>query len=287
MLGRWRASEPRVRALRPEDRDAATELCAHNPVANVLAAVQLETLGVRRFLGGGLVGAFDRHGLRGMCWMGANLIPVGLESEQLLDLMADYFRDRGRRCSSIVGPAEQVHGLWQRLGGAWPRPREIRGNQPSMAISTAPAVPPDPLVRLSTDDDLDILVPACVAMFTEEVGYSPLVNGGAYAARVQELVHTRRSFIRTDTTPQGRRVVFKAEVGALALGVAQVQGVWVHPDLRGQGIAAGGMAAVVELIRAELAPTVSLYVNDFNAPALATYRRAGFQQVGTYATVLF
>ncbi|WP_258933656.1 hypothetical protein [Nesterenkonia pannonica] len=36
-----------------------------------------------------------------------------------------------------------------------------------------------------------------------------------------------------------------------------------------------------------LAPTVSLYVNDYNAPALSTYRRVGFDQVGTYATVLF
>ncbi|HLS49114.1 MAG TPA: GNAT family N-acetyltransferase, partial [Actinomycetaceae bacterium] len=232
-------------------------------------------------------GAFDRGRLLGMCWMGANLVPVALDSEPLLQTMAEYFRDRGRRCSSIVGPADQVHGLWQRLAGSWPRPREIRGNQPSMAISTTPQVAPDPDVRLSVVEDLDILVPACVAMFTEEVGYSPLVNGGAYAARVEELVHTRRSFIRTDTTSEGRRVVFKAEVGAMALGVAQVQGVWVHPELRGRGIAAAGMAAVVELVRAELAPTVSLYVNDFNAPALATYRRAGFTQVGTYATVLF
>jgi predicted GNAT family acetyltransferase len=32
---------------------------------------------------------------------------------------------------------------------------------------------------------------------------------------------------------------------------------------------------------------VSLYVNDFNAPALATYRRVGFRQVGTFASVLF
>jgi hypothetical protein len=33
--------------------------------------------------------------------------------------------------------------------------------------------------------------------------------------------------------------------------------------------------------------TASLYVNSFNAPALAAYRRIGFRQVGRYATVLF
>jgi predicted GNAT family acetyltransferase len=32
---------------------------------------------------------------------------------------------------------------------------------------------------------------------------------------------------------------------------------------------------------------VSLYVNAYNLPALAAYRRVGFRQVGTFATVLF
>ena len=35
------------------------------------------------------------------------------------------------------------------------------------------------------------------------------------------------------------------------------------------------------------APSVSLYVNDFNVRAVRTYLRVGFRQVGTFATVLF
>ena len=31
---------------------------------------------------------------------------------------------------------------------------------------------------------------------------------------------------------------------------------------------------------------VSLYVNDYNAPAMALYRSLGFEQVGLFATVL-
>jgi uncharacterized protein len=66
-----------------------------------------------------------------------------------------------------------------------------------------------------------------------------------------------------------------------------VQGVWVDPQLRGKGLGTAGMAAVVNLCLDEIAPVVSLYVNDFNAPALATYARVGFSRVGTFATVLF
>ena len=59
------------------------------------------------------------------------------------------------------------------------------------------------------------------------------------------------------------------------------------PDLRGRGLAAPGMAAVVELALREIAPVVSLYVNDFNHAARATYRRVGFADVGTFMSVLF
>jgi predicted GNAT family acetyltransferase len=47
------------------------------------------------------------------------------------------------------------------------------------------------------------------------------------------------------------------------------------------------MAAVVAATRASIAPVVSLYVNAYNERAVAAYRRVGFEQVGTFATVLF
>jgi predicted GNAT family acetyltransferase len=47
------------------------------------------------------------------------------------------------------------------------------------------------------------------------------------------------------------------------------------------------MAAVVTEARRAIAPVVSLYVNNFNAPARAAYQRAGFRQVGEFMSVLF
>ena len=72
-----------------------------------------------------------------------------------------------------------------------------------------------------------MLLPACIAMFTEEIGVSPLAgDGGAlYRARVTELVTQGRAYARIEDG----RVLFKAEVGAATSPVCQVQGVWVRP----------------------------------------------------------
>jgi hypothetical protein len=47
------------------------------------------------------------------------------------------------------------------------------------------------------------------------------------------------------------------------------------------------MAAIVVEAAQSIAPLVSLYVNDFNEPARATYRRVGFTDTGRLMSVLF
>ena len=48
-----------------------------------------------------------------------------------------------------------------------------------------------------------------------------------------------------------------------------------------------GMAAVVRLIQAEVAPVVSLYVNEWNTAARAAYERVGFRETALFSTVMF
>lgn len=224
--------------------------------------------------------------IAGVCWIGGNIVPVAVP-EEAVDALVREIRRRGRRYSSIVGAADQVRAVWDAVGGAFGRAREIRRAQPHLEINSRPSIAPDPRVQPTTTADADILLPAAVAMFTEEVGYSPLTGGGGYERRVRSLVAGGRSLSRIEETERGREVIFKADLGTIGFGVTQVQGVWVHPRFRGQGLAAPGMAAVVNYAHQNFAPTVSLYVNDFNTPALATYARVGFARTGTFATVLY
>jgi predicted GNAT family acetyltransferase len=100
---------------------------------------------------------------------------------------------------------------------------------------------------------------------------------------VQQLISRGWSFARFE----GDRLVFKAEVACASPYAAQIQGVFVPKDRRGEGLAVSGMAAVVDLVRREIAPTVSLYVNDWNTPARRAYERVGFRETARFSTVMF
>ncbi|MET9955713.1 GNAT family N-acetyltransferase [Streptomyces sp. NPDC006339] len=275
-----------TRVLEPADLGAALAVLESAPVENafVTARVQLAGLDPWR-LGGEMWGWYADGELRSLCYSGANLVPI-CAGPEAVRAFADRARRVGRRCSSIVGPAEPTARLWSLLEPTWGPARDIRAHQPLMVAEEPSAtVAPDPLVRRVRKDEMDVIMPACVAMFTEEVGVSPMAGDGGllYQARVAELVGAGRSFARIEDG----KVVFKAEIGAATRQACQIQGVWVAPEHRGKGLSETGMAAVLQYALTDIAPIVSLYVNDYNTPARAAYRRVGFQEVGAFMSVLF
>lgn len=259
-----------------------------DPVSACMVAARVETAGLDPWRLGGEMWGSDSRPMRGrvdgLCFSGPNLIPLK-GTVSAMRMFADRARRRGRMCSSLVGPAEQVLTLWDELQSDWGPAREVRADQPLMALSANPMVAPDPLVRQVRPSELGRYLPAAIAMFIEEVGIDPCAeDGGAgYRARVSELIAAGRAFARFEHG----EVVFKAEIGAMSSRVGQIQGVWVRPDRRGAGIGTAGTAAVAHRLVHHLNRTASLYVNGYNHVAQAAYRRIGFEQVGQYATVLF
>ncbi|MET8329356.1 GNAT family N-acetyltransferase [Streptomyces sp. NPDC005181] len=275
-----------TRVLEPSDLGAALAILESEPVANAFVTSRVQIAGLDPWrLGGEMWGWYADGRLRSLCYSGANLVPI-CATPEAVRAFADRARRAGRRCSSIVGPAEQTTQLWRLLEPGWGPAREVRANQPLMVTeSPAADVTPDPLVRRIRKDEIEVLMPACVAMFTEEVGISPLAGDGGllYQARVAELIGAGRSFARIEDG----KVVFKAEIGAATSQACQIQGVWVAPEHRGRGLSETGMAAVLRHALADVAPVVSLYVNDYNTAARKAYTRVGFREVGTFMSVLF
>lgn len=275
-----------TRVLEPAELEAALAVLDRDPVSNAFVTARVRAAGLDPWrLGGEMWGWYSGGRLESLCYAGANLVPV-CATPEAVRAFATRARRSGRRCSSIVGPAASTAELWSLLEPSWGPARDVRAHQPLMITDRMPAdVTPDPRVRRVRKDEMDVIMPACVAMFTEEVGVSPLAGDGGllYQARVAELVGAGRSFARVEDG----RVVFKAEIGAATPHACQIQGVWVAPEHRGRGLSETGMAAVLRYALDEVAPVVSLYVNDYNLAARAAYRRVGFREVGAFMSVLF
>ncbi len=274
-----------TRALRPATAEAALRLALADPLTNALAGSRLVEL---RHSAGALSREFSMVGPdlapRGVLWSGANACPVGADDEAL-DRFTERLAARGRTTSSLVGPRPAIERMWTAVGPAWGHAREYRWSQPLLEAVDAPSVQPDPAIRPALRGEEELVFPASVAMFREEVGTDPTAydGGRGYYRRVAELAGLGRTYVLVEHG----RVVFKADVGAIFGDVAQLHGVWVDPARRGRGIARRAMAAVTEQVRRDHAPRVSLYVNDFNEPARRAYAASGFRQVGELATILF
>lgn len=273
-----------VRSLTVRDAAEVERLLRASPAGHCFIASRLEAAGGDLARLGFEAWGYEVEGrITSALFLGANVVPVATD-DAARAAFAARLRLSGRRGSSLVGFADEVLDLWRLIEPSWGPAREVRPAQPLLTIDHPCTEAADPDVRLVRPHEMEILLPACIAMFTEEVGVSPVAGGthSAYRARIAELIREGRALARID----GNRVVFKAEIGAVSSEACQVQGVWVDPALRGRGLAVPGMAAVIDYALAHLAPVVSLYVNDFNSAARATYARVGMVESGRFATVL-
>ncbi len=268
-----------IRRLTDADAVAVDMLLQRDPVANNFL---ISKFGQQRIGVADTMGAFD-EGLRALVYLGGNVVPAGEDVDAVAQLGALAAR-RPRRTAAIVGLVSNVRPFWAEVLGAWGPAREERFDQPLLEAIAPPDVAADPRVRPARIEELDLLFGPSVAMFTEEVGVSPLLGSteAAYRSRLSWLVRQGRVLCCTDSAG----VLFKAEVTSITGQACQIQGVWVRPDARGSGVASAAMVAVVEQARRD-APRVSLYVNHYNGAARSAYRHAGFRQVGTMASVHF
>lgn len=276
---------PRLRVLGQGDLEAVMGLLTAHPVENLFVLARVASFGLARLALGCDVYGVERDGqLVSVLHAGSNLVPVAAD-EQAIKLYVRHLGPR-RQANSIMGRSDQVRMLWEGLsrahGQGWSRTRDVRPRQPLMTIDGPPRVEGDPRVRRITMADFEAYFDAAVAMYTEEVGVSPLDASGSYRYYVRTLILNGRAF----GIVEDGKVVFKTDIGSVFGPYCQIQGVWLAPELRGQGASVPAMAQVVNLVAPEH-PHQSLYVNDYNVRARRLYEACGFTTAGEFATVLY
>ncbi len=230
----------------------------------------------------GLTMSRDHRGrVTGLAYLSGQCV-LAADDDVALDAMAVELR-KHRALRSIVGPRAAASGLWSRVQ-TWHRPPElVRACQPLYAMEPEMLVDiADVPVRAAFVEEAEVVARHSAEMILVELGYDPRTHHAGWVAGVRRAIAAGVWWVWiVDGVLR-----FQCNVGPRTEHTAQIQGVWTPPELRGHGYATAALAAVARRLLVREA-TLSLYVNDFNAPAMALYERIGFARVGEFATYLF
>ena len=276
-----------LRSLGESDRDRALAFLEREPLLNayLISKILDEGMTASQFLevksGGSPVCLAS---VASNVVMGVAPESTAEEREVAIALLGERILGRAIPVRAIISDATLVEMLWRHLRIRLDPPTVVRMNQPIYSLKQADEVLPDlQRVRYAGLDDLDVLVPACAAMHREEVGIDPLERDAAgYRQRIRELILKRRSLVLAER----RKIVFKCEFSAVTSATVQLMGLWTSPDFRRQGYARSGLREICGHILRQR-KVVTLFVNDFNTPAIRLYESLGFQPIGRNCALIW
>ncbi len=270
----------RLETLASAQVPEALAYLAQRPFDNVYVSWLIATKQVAR--GDVAIWRDDAGSIAGLCYFGLQVVPFGDDPQAL-----EAFGLRARRATAtrmIVGPRPAVEAVWEFARTAFRVPSAIRRSQPLYRLERAELAfsRTDADVGLASLTELDEIASHSARMIAGENGGDPRRASADFRGRTARII-TAGWWWRYRIAG---RLAFMCNVGSATAQTAQVQGVWTPPEMRGAGHATRALGAICDHLLDEH-PTLCLYVNDFNTPAIALYERVGFRRIGEFATILF
>ncbi len=269
-----------VQRLAPAHERAALAFLAESPYEHVFLTwlIERDRSSATR---AGLHVYLDAARVRGVAFFGRQVVLAG--DETITDAFASV-ASAFRFERMIVGPRRLVERYWSQVRG-WHTPaRMVRESQPLLALE------PHDLrgdargvaVRRAREDEWGVVAENSAMMIEHELGYDPRAYSVDFGANVRQMIARGLWWLGEF---EGR-ICFFCNAGPYSAQTLQLQGIWTPPHSRGRGLATGALHGICASLLTDY-PTLSLYVNGFNAPALALYERVGFTRAGEFATILF
>lgn len=263
------------------ERDALDFLAA-SPFENVFLTWLLRDEAMRQVRSWMFAHRDDAGKIDGIAFFGRQIV-LATDSAAAIEAFAETAKSY-RRERMIVAPRATVETFWGRLKRWHSPPRLVRESQPLLAV--------DPkslkhhrngvMVRRAKPAEWRTVANNSARMIEHELAYAPRAASLEFDANVRQTVERGLWWV----AEAGGELCFFCNAGPHSDATLQLQGIWTPPEHRGKGVATAALGAIAAQLLGET-PTLSLYVNDFNAPALALYRRVGFYRVGEFSTLLF
>jgi ribosomal protein S18 acetylase RimI-like enzyme len=136
-------------------------------------------------------------------------------------------------------------------------------------------------LRLAVAADLPLVAPVHAQMAFEESGINPIfVDPEGFYQRCKRRIEQNRVWVSIEDG----QLMFKADVISETPEVAYLEGVYVNPSKRRNGIAVRLLIDLTNRLLAH-ANSVCLLANQENSAAIACYNKAGFKVRELYDTV--
>lgn len=187
------------------------------------------------------------------------------------------------RTHMIMGETDAIEEFWGHYADAG---RKMRRACRELLFELRHAVEPagDEIegLRPATVEDLDLVVPVHAGLAEAESGINPLdVDPEGFRARCLHRIEQGRVWL---IVGDDGRLLFKADVQAQTPEVVYLEGIYVNPAERGNGL---GRACLKQLSSDLLLRTrsICLLANEENQRAHSFYRMCGFKLRGVYDTI--
>lgn len=272
----------RVVPVTPALERSALDFLAASPFENVFLCWLLRDSGMQQVRSWIFAHCDDAGNIDGIAFFGRQIVLAthsGAAIRAFAETAKSYRRER-----MIVAPRSTVELFWSEVKRWHSPPRLVRESQPLLAVDrkTLKRERNGVAVRRARPAEWRTVANNSARMVEQELAYSPRAASMEFDANVRQTVDRGLWWVAED----GGELCFFCNAGPRSDATLQLQGIWTPPEHRGKGVATAALGAIAAELLAET-PTLSLYVNDFNAPALALYRRVGFYRVGELSTLLF